>query len=660
MTNLFKIIISLLGLIALLLVSAIVLLPMIYDTEDMKQAISRGVNEQTGRELSIDGELEFAVFPYLAVEVNDLALSNAEGFGDTPFAAAEQMKVAVALLPLIRKELVAGEVLLSGMQVNLAVDKQGRTNWEDLVDAEDGSPATSGQDESPFANQKIAGLIIQDTLIELRDEQAGTHYRLGDFDMKTGALGGTGPVPVEISMLLEDLVAKTSMGVDLSSNATTDLGQKIISLDDLVADVTVQAGEISKTVTVNAPLLQADLNAETLAVDSFTASAPGIEASGAVAGTSDRLELKNFAMQMDDSQFTGEMSIHNFDAPRISFDLAVDSIDLDRYMTPTEGDAGGDDEDVAIPGEDLKGLDVDGTLRAGALTISGFDLSNAELGVRIKNSKLRLHPLSADFYGGHYSGDISVDASGTTPVISADEKIESVIFQQLAGDVFGQDKLSGKAQGGLKVTGSGNTLSEVMGNLSGGLGLRLDEGALEGIDVWYEIRNALALYKGKPAPETDLGRTVFSRLELDATIADGILNANKLAGELPFLNLSGNGTIDLERMMLDLGLVAAVRNVPELSQDPLASDLKGKQVPFVISGAIGDPKIGVDVEGLLKSEITDQLLDKVFGSSDSNGDNGGDKEDAASSLLGDLLGGNSSKDKKKKKKKKKKKEDGNE
>jgi AsmA protein len=651
MKNLLKIVFGLLGFIVLLLVLAIVLLPMIYDTDDMKQAISRGISEQTGRELSIDGELEFAVFPYLAVEVSDLALSNAEGFGDTPFAAANQMKVAVALLPLIRKELVAGEVLLSGMQVNLAVDRQGRNNWDDLVDAEDGSPATSVQDGSPFANQKIAGLIIQDALIEFRDEQAGAHYRLGDFDMKTGALGETGPVPVEISMLLEDLVAKTSMGVDLSSNATADMGQKIISLDDLVADVTVQAGGISKNVKVKAPLLQADLTAETLAVNSFSASAPGIEASGAVAGTSDRLELKNFSMQMDDSQFTGEMSIHNFDAPKISFDLAVDSIDLDRYMAPAEGDAGGDDEDVAIPGEDLKGLDVDGTLRAGALTMSGFDLSNAELGVRIKNSKLRLHPFSADFYGGHYSGDVRIDASGTTPVISADEKIESVVFQQLAGDVFGQDKLSGKAQGGLKVTGTGNTLNEVLANLNGDLGLRLDEGALEGIDVWYEIRNALALYKGKPGPETDLGRTVFSRLELDATIADGILNANELAGELPFLSLSGNGTIDLEKMVVDLGLLAAVRNVPELSQDPLGSDLKGKQVPFRISGAADNPKIGVDVEGLLKSEITNQLLDKVLGSSDSKEDSDGDGKDAASSLIGGLLGGSSSKDKKKKKKK---------
>ena len=398
----FKIIFGLLGFLVLLLVLAIVLLPVIYDTEDIKQAVTKGVNEQTGRELSIDGELEFAVFPYLAVEVNDLLLSNAEGFGDTPFASAKQMKVAVALLPLIRKELVAGEVLLSGMQINLAVDKQGRNNWEDLVDAEDGAPASSGQNGNPFANQKIAGLTIQNTLIELRDQQAGTHYRLGDFDMKTGALGETGPVPVEISMLLEDLVAKTSMGVDLASDATVDMGQRIISLDNLVADVTVQAEGISKTVAINAPLLQADLNAETLAINAFTANAPGIVASGKVTGTSDRLELKNFEMQMDDSQFTGEMGIHNFDAPMISFDLAVDAIDLDRYMTPAEGGTGGDNEDVTIPGEDLKGLDVDGTLRAGALTMAGFDLSNAELGVRIKNSKLRLHPFSADFYGGHY------------------------------------------------------------------------------------------------------------------------------------------------------------------------------------------------------------------------------------------------------------------
>jgi AsmA protein len=162
-----------------------------------------------------------------------------------------------------------------------------------------------------------------------------------------------------------------------------------------------------------------------------------------------------------------------------------------------------------------------------------------------------------------------------------------------------------------------------MASLAGDLDLRLDEGALEGIDVWYEIRKAYATVKGGPPPEVNAGRTVFSRMELDSVIQGGVLSTEKLVGELPFLKLDGNGAIDLNQMTVDLGLVAAVRNVPELSQDPLGAELKGRSVPLRISGSLDAPKVGVDVEELLKGEATNLLLDKlglIGGDEDQEGD----------------------------------------
>ena len=55
----------------------------------------------------------------------------------------------------------------------------------------------------------------------------------------------------------------------------------------------------------------------------------------------------------------------------------------------------------------------------------------------------------------------------------------------------------------------------------------------------------------------------------------------------------------------------AVRNVPELANDPLTAELSGKQLPFRITGSFDNPSFALDFESLLKSEATGLLLDKL-------------------------------------------------
>jgi AsmA protein len=197
------------------------------------------------------------------------------------------------------------------------------------------------------------------------------------------------------------------------------------------------------------------------------------------------------------------------------------------------------------------------------------------------------------------------------------------------------------ASGRFKAEGAGATAEQILETVRGTLDLSLDEGALEGIDVWYEIRKALATIKGERLPEGDLGRTVFSSLQLDASLADGLLSTNRLTGQLPFLNLDGKGAIDMRDLTIDLALTAVVRRVPEVQADPLAADLEGRRIPLRISGDLAKPNVAVDVESLLMEEATDLLLDKLGLGSESENDNGDradQAEDAARSLLRGLRG----------------------
>ena len=659
-----KILLGLVGAVVILLVSAAVLLPLIYDKDDLKRAIANEVREQTGRELSIAGPLDFSVFPWLAVEVSDLSLGNAEGFGNQPFARIGQARVGVALMPLFRKQIAADEITLDGLELALVIDASGRNNWDDLAaDGEENANATAAPQGSLFSSKRVAGLNIREATIDFRDHGAGSHYRLARFSVQTGALGEGKPVPLALNTLLEDLVAGTRAGIELTTIAAIDLQTGRYTLDDFRLALDKQDTDViasNQIFELQSPRISTDLTAQTLQIDRFETALAGLKASGtlsasdimddpafsgslkttefspsglmreltgeaalttdpdalqnarlstAFSGNSTGLTLDDLALELDQSLITGQMNVRHFDRPKIGFELTVDQIDLDRYLEPASDTSG--QESVAVPQEELQGQEIEGRLSVGKLKLAGLNFSDARIGVSIVDSKLRLSPLTASFYGGTYDGGITLHSSEAVPVLSLDEKIESVSFQRLLADLVVSDSLSGTAIGHLRVNGRGSDSDNILGSLNGDLGLSLAEGALEGINVWYEIRRGMALYKGLEPPPAEPNRTVFSRLKLAATVENGVLSTRELLGELPFLTLSGKGKVNLGQSMVDLDLLAAVRNAPELAKDPLCAELRGKSLHFKVNCPLDNPSVSLNFEDLLKSESSEFLLKKL-------------------------------------------------
>ena len=705
MKRLFKILFGLAGGVVLLLVLVAVLLPLIYDKEDLKKAIAGQVYKQTGRELSINGALDFSVFPWVAVEVGDLSLSNAEGFGDQPFAKIGNARVGVALMPLLRKQISVDEITLEGLELALVVNEKGQNNWDDLASGEEPGLV---EESSPgmFSSQRVAGLNIHDAKVEYRDLESGSHFRLSDFSMKTGTLGDDKPVPLELQALLMDVSAGSRAEFGLAAMAAIDLETERYLFDDFELTLALEAGEGSQSILIRAPQLSLNMAAQTLDLDSFTAELAGMQADGTfsarkiiddpafsgalniaefspanllqalqmdvpatadptalqtasfstnLSGSNTRFALKDFKMKLDQSLFSGEVNVMNFDQPKITFQFAVDEIDLDRYMAPASEASGS--EDVAIPQEELQGQDVQGQLKVGILQMAGLEFSDAEVGILIRNGKLRVNPLTAGFYGGRYSGDIVLDGSTSVPQISINENIDSVAFHQLVADLVESESLSGTGMGHVRLSGRGESSSEVLSSLEGNVGLTLVEGALEGINIWYEIRRGWALFKAMAPPEPEPNRTVFSRMNMVGVVENGVIDTRELIGELPFLTVRGDGPIDLGQSQVGLSMVAEVRNSPELGKDPLASGLAGKSFPFKISGPLDAPSLSVDWAALLKGEATDMLIDKLgLGSKDPQegaapGEQGDEEtkaglEETAKGALFDLLGGkNKDKDK---------------
>ncbi len=88
------------------------------------------VKQRTGRDLIVRGGASFTVYPKLGVELKDVSLSGPPGLEKEFFVRMEKLKLAIPLLPLMKRELAIDEFLLVKPIIQLAVDEKGRRTWD--------------------------------------------------------------------------------------------------------------------------------------------------------------------------------------------------------------------------------------------------------------------------------------------------------------------------------------------------------------------------------------------------------------------------------------------------------------------------------------------------------------------------------------------------
>lgn len=661
----------------LLLLSAVVVgivaiaaisLFLFFDPNDFRDRISVAVREETGRELDIQGDISLTLFPWLAVQIGPASLGNAEGFSNERFLAFDNASLSVKLMPLIfRQRVEVGTAELDGLRVNLEVAANGSTNWEDLTDAS--ADDTSAADDGQAAELDVAGVTVSNANVSYRDAQEGTSYAVSNLSFSTGRIAADTPIDINAEFDFESTPGELGGHLVVRGTTTMTEGAALVTMDglnvsgtlhgivDQPADFnldarkltvdtnaeTVDAGEIDITVldvgmaadvatfsyagavTPNMQLRVSEFSLrelmQKLAIDVPVTADPNVLSSvsfnaRAAVGEND-IRLTDLALDLDDSRMTGMLSLPMEDSGTITFDLGVDQIVADRYMAPSEdGAASGDDtgSDVEIPADMIRSLNVNGTFRIANATLSGIEFTDLELGVANRDGNMRLNPLKASFYDGGYSGDVRIDASRDVPTVSVNEKVAGVNVGALVKDMYDVENITGTINGSFVLSGAGNTLSAIRKDLDGNMNFELLDGAWEGTDIWYQIRKARAMFKREELPNEQLpARTEFSQVKATGIVTDGVFANNDFSAELPFLRLTGKGTVDLGTTEVNYAMQVRILEKPDvksgLSEEELA-DFTETVVPVKITGMIAEPNVRPDIEGIFRGRVEEAIEEK--------------------------------------------------
>lgn len=282
------------GLCVLVLLVGVGMAALVYlvDWNDFRDTIQNQTKKHTGRDLTIAGDLNPSVFPWVGVSIGDISLANAEGFGTSPFAKMGSADVKVELLPLLKKEVNVRTVELQGLTLDLQRAADGTTNWDDLVTSsgattttDDGNTTTEVEgDSAAIAALAVGGIEISDANVSWADAQSGTDAKLTNFNLKTGAIELTQPFDLSTNFGL----ASNSMGLAADVNGAgeimIDLDNQIYSLNGLKLTTNARGeslpdGKLDATLGAN---VMAKLTEQKVTIQGLSLDALGLILSGNV------------------------------------------------------------------------------------------------------------------------------------------------------------------------------------------------------------------------------------------------------------------------------------------------------------------------------------------------------------------------------------------
>lgn len=324
-----------------------------------------------------------------------------------------------------------------------------------------------------------------------------------------------------------------------------------------------------------------------------------------------RFKLSQLQLQLDSSNLSGDFAVEDYENPRFAFDLALDQLNLDRYLpaSETQQEAARNSETegsapLTVPMGLLKKVTANGRFRAGHWVSAGLELNSIDVQIVSDQGELTITP-NAGLYEGNLAGEIVFSQSGDRSNLKIQNQIDLVNLAKFLNAANLTDQISGIGSLDLDML-----ISEENGiqNKQGSIKLFAKKGVITGIDIVDIIGDINQRYKeflGKEQTETGLAaatdQTRFDELLGTFFLNDQTLSNNDFSLKAPLFNILGEGEIDLAEEQIDYLVNVLVVDTSDASGGEVLNRLKGLTIPIRLSGSLFAPKYTLDIKALSES-----------------------------------------------------------
>ncbi|HAU4330542.1 outer membrane assembly protein AsmA [Citrobacter freundii] len=590
--------------------SALVLL---VNPNDFRAYMVKQVAARSGYQLQLDGPLRWHVWPQLSILSGRMVLT-AEGASE-PLVRADNMRLDVALWPLLSHQLDVKQVMLKGAVIQL-------TPQTEAVRGEDAPVAPKDNTFPDLADDRgwsfdIARLRVADSVLVFQHE---------DDEQITVR---------DIHLNMEQ-DAQHRGTFDFTGRVNRDQRDLALSLSG-----TVDASDYPHNLAANIEQLSWQLQGADLPQQ-------GIRGQGQLQAQwqedKKQLAFSQIKMTANDSSLTGQAMVALADKPEWSVDLRFGQLNLDNLIVQQDAAAvtnGGAQQGQsqstlarpviasqvdAVSYQGLKGFSADITLQADKVLWRKMAFDNVSAKISNDSGLLNIDELQGKSNGGIISLPGTLDARKTQPRAVFHPRLENVEIGTILKAFDYPIALTGKLSLTGDFSGSDIDAQAFRHHWQGQASVEMSDTRMEGMNFQQLVQQAVERSGGDVTSQQDLDNvTRLDRFVTDLTLNNGKVMLDDMEGQSAMLALSGKGTLDLVEQNCDTQF-----NVRVLGgwngESKLIDFLKATPIPLRVYGKWQALNYNLQVDQLLRKHMQDEAKRRLNDWADRNKDSRNGKD----------------------------------
>ncbi len=308
--------------IAVIGIVGVTALLFIVNPNEYKPLIIKAVNQNTGRQLSLQGDISWKIWPNIGLHIQNVSLSNPPEFKEQNFVSAAAIDVSVQLLPLLHHSIIVNSLTLDGLDLSLIKDGE-KNNWTFTTESTVALTNAESTPPSPI-HLELNSFNLKNSTISYADLEKKANTKIKDVDFIISS-GNNGTISIEKDQDNELINLKNvTFNFDNMLKGTSNLALNNFSEPQYKGDLNIEEFSITNfTNKLNMPIKA--LTNKTL-FDKFALSTK-------FSGNKDKVSLENTHFNFaNDIKGSTNITVNNLKQPVYTGNLKIDITSISNVL----------------------------------------------------------------------------------------------------------------------------------------------------------------------------------------------------------------------------------------------------------------------------------------------------------------------------------------